>query len=374
MKNGRIFYQGPTDGLLQWLNSYQFMCPPNFDLGDFTMDVLHTHSTKDLTDMNMFMPLPSDSASSIGIQYIDDMSAYFIEQWRVAEEAPGSELPEAAYVAAWWLQCTWLLYREALNIGRNLPALKGRFGITIFISAMLAIIFNNVAKGNNADSADFQAHNGAITAIAIVSMFGSAIITLMEFPTERPLFVREHASGTYGAVPYFFSKAILELPLTLLQNVIGFLIVYWVVGFRGEFVYFVLSGWLISLTSASLATVAGSIIPDPKQAVGVAPILFVPQIMFAGFFIPTSQIPFWFRWIQYICGLKYGVNLYLINEFSLTRPSCDDAAEFNCRRVLDSNDIDANKWYIYVCIMLGIYIALRSLACAILAKLAMKPI
>ena len=35
------------------------------------------------------------------------------------------------------------------------------------------------------------------------------------------------------------------------------------------------------------------------------------QMLFAGFFIRTSQIPVFLRWAQYVCVLKYSINLLL---------------------------------------------------------------
>ena len=39
------------------------------------------------------------------------------------------------------------------------------------------------------------------------------------------------------------------------------------------------------------------------------PALFVPQLLFAGFYIKMSQIPVWLRWVQYIASLKYATHL-----------------------------------------------------------------
>jgi hypothetical protein len=52
--------------------------------------------------------------------------------------------------------------------------------------------------------------------------------------------------------------------------------------------------------------------------------LFVPQILFSGFFIRTSLIPIYMRWAQYLCSLKYAINLLLIIEFG----TCDDQVSF----------------------------------------------
>ena len=53
----------------------------------------------------------------------------------------------------------------------------------------------------------------------------------------------------------------------------------------------------------------GCAIADIKTAMETFPILFVPQLLFAGFFIKTEQIPVFLRWAQYLCSLKYSINL-----------------------------------------------------------------
>ena len=58
----------------------------------------------------------------------------------------------------------------------------------------------------------------------------------------------------------------------------------------------------------------------------LSPLLFVPQLLFAGFFIKTDQIPVFLRWAQYLCSLKYAINLILCIEFDVGNDSCDGAA------------------------------------------------
>ena len=50
---------------------------------------------------------------------------------------------------------------------------------------------------------------------------------ILLFPSERPLFVREYANGTYSAFAYFWSKLVMELPLSLITALITFLVCYW---------------------------------------------------------------------------------------------------------------------------------------------------
>lgn len=42
--------------------------------------------------------------------------------------------------------------------------------------------------------------------ILMMSMFGTAMPTLLSFPEERPVFLREYSTNHYGVVSYFMSR------------------------------------------------------------------------------------------------------------------------------------------------------------------------
>ena len=69
-------------------------------------------------------------------------------------------------------QMYWLMYREYLNVSRDIAALVGRFGITIMLSLLYGLIFLNAGSKDDSVPDNFNAHFGAITMNAISSMFG----------------------------------------------------------------------------------------------------------------------------------------------------------------------------------------------------------
>jgi ABC-type multidrug transport system permease subunit len=88
------------------------------------------------------------------------------------------------------------------------------------------------------------------------------------------------------------------------------------------------------------------------------PLLFVPQMLFAGFFVAIELLPSWMQWVQYICSLTYGVRLGLLAEFEECSNGGDDAA-INCSRVLSNVNADANeKWWYWV-VLIGLFVLLR---------------
>jgi ABC-type multidrug transport system permease subunit len=191
---------------------------------------------------------------------------------------------------------------------------------------------------------------------------------LLQFPSERPRFVREYATGTYGAGTYFCSKLATELPLSFLTSLIAFAIAYWMVGLHGPFILFVLVAWLVGLCAASTALLFGCVAANAQEAVQAVPAIFMPQVLFAGLFVRVDQIPVWVRWGQYLCSLKYGINLFLVNEFGSA--SCDPAWRKQCDQLLASSDADEGIWWAYVVILLAIFLGFRLVGLVILARKA----
>lgn len=208
-------------------------------------------------------------------------------------------------------------------------------------------------------------------------MFGAAQPILLTFPLERPIFIRENAARTYSVVPYFISKMITELPVSFAQSTLSVTIFWLLLGLKGNIGVYIGLIWAIGLAANSIALFVSCVAPSAKAAVEGAPLIFVPQIMFSGFFIRMELIPVWLRWIQHIIPLKYAVNLATIAEFGW--PSCDyimevprllnetsstyETSSINmCDKLLTANDVEINMWYLYFIILGAIAIGCRVLA------------
>jgi ABC-type multidrug transport system permease subunit len=70
------------------------------------------------------------------------------------------------------------------------------------------------------------------------------------------------------------------------------------IDFQMRFGYQFIVYYGLAMTSTAIAMVIGSSVEDPKLAIEFLPMLIVPQIMFAGFFIATNLIPVWLRCVR----------------------------------------------------------------------------
>lgn len=177
-----------------------------------------------------------------------------------------------------------------------------------------------------------------------------------------------------GIASYFLCKLTTELPLTFCQTIVQFLLAYFLIDLQGSFILIVLAAFGLGMISNSIAVMMSCALPDVKDVQELVPLMFVPQILFAGFFIRTSQIPIFLRWAQYLVGMKYAINLILLTEFDANLSSCTEtprAAE-NCQNIKDVNNVDADIFYVYIIIMFGLFLAFRLVGGYILLQKAQK--
>ena len=173
-----------------------------------------------------------------------------------------------------------------------------------------------------------------------------------------------------SCLAYFTSKLVIELPLTFCQTVVQYVIVYFLVNLQGSWINLVLSSWGLGVASASIAMLLGCLVSDAKQVTELSPLLFIPQLLFAGFYIRLSQIPVFLRWAQYLCSLKYAMNLILYIEFNPSNENCEGDANRNCAAVIASNDIVTGQWWVYMLILIALFVGFRTLGAVVLAKKA----
>lgn len=145
----------------------------------------------------------------------------------------------------------------------------------------------------------------------------------------------------------------------MLQTLAAYILVYFLVNMQGPFFQLVAINWGLGVASASVAVLLGCAVSDVKDVTELSPLLFVPQLLFAGFFVRTSQIPVYLRWAQYLCGMKYAMNLILITEFNPSLPSCDGLAQPQCQGVLSNNNVVESRWWIYMLLLMVLFVAFR---------------
>jgi len=355
LREGRLFFFGTVEQLSSQLSKLGHGCPSEYNLADHVMFLLMTQQEGKITTLQDSLRLECESSSTL---------------------AKGETLPEKAEdddlgtAAGFGTQLLALSQREASSVWRDKPGLIASVMIPLILNLFFAFIFFQVGDTSQ-DNYDSQSHFGAIAQVAISGMFGAAQPLLLRFPLDRGIFLREYSTCTYGAVAYSLSKSMVELPQSLLNSIITWGSCHIIMGLHGNFVDYVLIFWVTGMAAASVALLVGSIAANAEVANQAAPAIFVPQLLFAGFFIKIDNVPVFLRWVQYICALKYGMNLFLLNEFGEdARKDWPVEDQMNAERFITANDVVPDHRWLYVAILVAIVIVIRGISLFVLAKRA----
>jgi ABC-type multidrug transport system permease subunit len=142
---------------------------------------------------------------------------------------------------------------------------------------------------------------------------------ILIFPDERPVFLREVNNNMYNVGPYFWAKIISELPFALLTPSIFGAIVYFTVALNPgieHFLLFLATLILIYNASSGYSLIISASFSDKQLAVTLTPVLIIPFMLFAGFFVSASSIPWFLKEFEYLSIFKYGYQALLLNQFT----------------------------------------------------------
>jgi ABC-type multidrug transport system permease subunit len=205
--------------------------------------------------------------------------------------------------------------------------------------------------------------------VMLGSMFGTATPALLAFPEERPVFLREYSTDHYSVGAYFVARLTMEASLTAVQVLVQLLLTSFMIGLQSSFGMLFLNVYTLAMASTAMAVMLGCAVEDPKLGQEMLPILFVPQMLFAGFFVTPNLIPKFLRWASYLCSMTYSVRLSLIEEFQ----DCgSEQARINCENMLKNIEADEDESWWYWLVLASIFVSFRLLALSILRKKATK--
>lgn len=334
--NGNVVYDGEIKNIIPYFNSIGYKCPENYNPADYILYILQT---------------------------TEDKSSLY--SWEKTEENMDEiEYKERKIIKRknYKTQLYYLFKREIKNIFRDKKSFVARMIVVIFLNILYSLIFLNRGDTTKSDYS-IEGHFGSIANMAMSAMFSAVQPIILTFPIERPVFLREYSSGLYSIIPYVISKTLMEMTLNFIFTFLMMFITYWIIDLNGNFFILVLIFWLQGIVGSSLALFLGSISSNVKTAVQMTPLLLVPQILFAGVFLRIELIPSWLRWAQYLCFLKYTINLLALEEFN-------DLNVPGQTRLFEELDIEKKLKFMYVGILMTFFIFYRTISTIFLAKRA----
>lgn len=158
------------------------------------------------------------------------------------------------------------------------PTLLLLVGQAPAIGALCALVWGTVEEGT--PSLWFV--------LALSSVWFGCINACREIVKERAIFERERMFGL-SLPAYVGSKVAVLAVVGLVQVVLLQAAVEWSISLRGPYLLETLALWLGSLAGAALGLLVSAVATRQERAVGVVPLLLLPQILFSEFAVPDRH-------------------------------------------------------------------------------------
>lgn len=162
-------------------------------------------------------------------------------------------------------------------------------------------------------------------------IFAAMTVTVLTFPLDMHVLVKEFRNGWYGISSYFLGRTLADIPFQLTLPLLAMSLSYYATGQPSSYMqwrFLSITAILIlsSLIAQSQGLLFGAILMDRmKAAVFVAPAATTPIILFAGFLVRTQSIPSYLRPLSSFSYLRYAIEACLISRYGFNQCDCDQA-------------------------------------------------
>ncbi|XP_052132931.1 LOW QUALITY PROTEIN: protein scarlet [Frankliniella occidentalis] len=321
--DGRIAFIGTPEDALLFFREQGYVCPASYNPADFFIRTLAC------------MP-GSEEASKAAVRKICDRFAVSDHARKMEMEVMQTESgtypafvvqPAASGGAAMWPQKLWLLTgRAMLQVARD-PSIQGmRLLQKLAIAVMAGLCFLGTVSVSQTGVMSVQ---GALFILVSENTFSPMYSVLGVFPSELPLYLREHSAGLYGPGAFYMSKVLSMLPGLVVEPLIFAVLAYWLAGLRDDLYAFGMTAAIVILTM-NVSTACGFFFSAAFESVPTAMAYLVPfdyvLMITSGVFVKLSTLPSYVSWTQYLSWLMYSNEAMSILQWQgVGNITCPDA-------------------------------------------------
>ncbi|KAK4886489.1 hypothetical protein RN001_002760 [Aquatica leii] len=400
LTEGSCIYKGVVMGLVPFLSSIGLQCPSYHNPADYVLEVacgehgdylqklitavntgkcdsyqrtpdngvIATTITNDIaketmqlksTTSKQTLPLPN------GISKQTPMSSNATCTTALLDSTENLKMSEnmATFPISSWLQFWILLKRTAFTTLRDTQLTTMRLAAYFAIGCLLGVIYYDIGD----EASKVMSNAGLIFFTIMFVTFSAMMPTILTFPLEMSVFIREHLNYWYSIKAYYFAKTVADIPFQLLLTICYMMSVYYITSQPMEpmrFCMALLIAVLTALVSQSIGLLVGAAF-NVEGGVFIGPIVTIPMVLLSGFFVKLNDLPVYIRWLPYGSFMKYSFEGIMIAIYGLNRPKMHCSKTLcifkSPKKFLDELSLkdDINTYLIDVGVLTGIFIFIR---------------
>lgn len=368
ISEGHCLYNGPISELVPTLEAHGFPYPEYYNRADFAIEVAckergtdlepliksamknHREIMSDKSQKSIASSVPNESQSSSeqSPMLTLDMSEHKVDLSQETQNLNEVYISsDSKYPVSSWRQFWILFKRTTLCINREVYLSQLRIVTHILVASLLGVLYYGF--GNDADKV-FSNYSFIFFNILFL-FFGTVMPTVLTFPLEMGVFVREHQNNWYSLKVYYFAKVLADLPLQIICPTLFVIIGYYLTSQPPEYARFfmlLLVCILVSTLAQTMGNVCGAAV-DIQLAVFIVPSSAIPMFLLSGFFLSPKDLTSVFQALSYLSYFKYAFEAAVQSIFGYNRdrlPCSQPYCHYRslCKFIKDLGMVDFTYW------------------------------